>query len=1437
MSDDIKIGLDGKPLENAAKPALEALKQLQVAVERLDQASLKRLNKETQGLVTSLKSLASSTSADMQKFVSAVGSSIERAAREAKPKADAAGKSIGKFIASSIEEETSRVKISIGGSVDLGAGLKASIRARGAEAAQEVRAELAKIANSAEAVSALRAGSAPRLDPRTLLGLPSRDKMKSIGAEIAAQMRESVAIDGLRERSASNIDPRTLLGLPSRDKMKSMGAEIAAQMREGVATDALRAKSATNIDARTLLGLPKEKDARAIGAEIAAQMRAGVAAEQSRNASISRDAAFNTLSPAGQVSRATRVASAVSMGMSEAEATTRYGAAAVSAAQNIDRLRAANEGLRASQDNVHASARAMASGQREVHSAIRGVAGAADALFLTYGSLLPLTATFFATTAVKEAIQAYKDLEYQIKFVRALEEDGGKGLTERAMRLQTGDIAVGSGVDPVEASKGLRLLAQSGLNAQEALGALPAVLKTARVGELGVAEATETLTGQVHAFGLQMDDIGRVGDVMAKAGAISNTSVSKMSESMKQASTIAQQYGLKIEEVSTILVALAKRNITGSSAGTATANLFRELGNPHGREAKQIAKDLGITLWDPLDKSRKDFFDRFVPELRKNLEVLDPESQSFVLNRLTNNRGEKALGAILGLTDEALGDIKSKLESATGFVDTANAKLMDSVQGDMDRLKATFTNALAEAGSAGAGDFRSALQGLQAIVGSPEFQQGLSGLVKGIAAIANVSVTAAQWVGELYGWLQKLFVLPEFVKILGDLYEKLKDPSGTNAAISQGNAYIASLDTQIAKVRQLAAEKARADGTASPVGLASLRKTRDDAEAALKAARGGDDLSSHPGLRAAQESQRAVKMQVAQAAYDQAQAKLMEAHNKNIQLIKETREYNNSFEKTVTPGNALGTGTRHYEIPPKVNAGAARRAADEDYKNEKKRLDLLSAGNRLLVEQTDTESKEREAALQQSYDRGVIDFKTYQQKLSEAQQEQATIRINLAEAESNAIKAGLSVLRSKAEAQKKAGKADVDDALSNEIQAQTNKYLQAQQNIAKLVSEQKARAEKSLTDALKPASEILKNSEKESAVEDERMRQEMEKLRVKGSGLELSEREQFIQSEILRILGEQEKKLSSAQAIMQKMTEDGVFKDADTNPEVRAVRDRLQGYIDSKRSTIDAARPAITDAAGNTFDGKRWTGIADRLASSTEGAIKDGLNAAFTGDTTALKNFGKTLQKTVAGAVVDAFYDVFVKDAVKGLARDLMNSLRGAASGGSSSSGSGLGSLIGAAVSLFGGGGATAAFSQTALGASGFGSGLAYGNLDLGLALSGGGYTGPGGKYEPKGVVHGGEFVINKESTSKLGLGFLNSLNQFADGGYVPLTSGPSMLSNPAARVSDSGGQSIVYSPTTHVSVDSRSDRAAVIQDVQRVVSENQKNFVEQLKRVKVLPA
>ncbi|MEQ4898254.1 phage tail tape measure protein [Proteus vulgaris] len=64
--------------------------------------------------------------------------------------------------------------------------------------------------------------------------------------------------------------------------------------------------------------------------------------------------------------------------------------------------------------------------------------------------------------------------------------------------------------------------------------------------------------------------------------------------------------------------------------------------------------------------------------------------------------------------------------------------------------------------------------------------------------------------------------------------------------------------------------------------------------------------------------------------------------------------------------------------------------------------------------------------------------------------------------------------------------------------------------------------------------------------------------------------------------------------------------------------------------------------------------------------------------------------------------------------------------------------------------------------------------FDMGWMSKGhayGGYTGHGGKFEPKGIVHGGEFVFTKEATAKLGVGnlyrLMHAAQGYASGGFV----------------------------------------------------------------------
>lgn len=126
--------------------------------------------------------------------------------------------------------------------------------------------------------------------------------------------------------------------------------------------------------------------------------------------------------------------------------------------------------------------------------------------------------------------------------------------------------------------------------------------------------------------------------------------------------------------------------------------------------------------------------------------------------------------------------------------------------------------------------------------------------------------------------------------------------------------------------------------------------------------------------------------------------------------------------------------------------------------------------------------------------------------------------------------------------------------------------------------------------------------------------------------------------------------------------------------------------------------------------------------------------------------------------------------------------------------------FLGSALGLLGGGGGAAA--------AGSGTMTGFSETISRSGFSAGGYTGDGGKFEPKGVVHGGEYVVRKEIVSQPGMrDHLDRLNRkgYASGGYVePVTA--ATQSSSVLPASQAGLPPIVQ----HITVQGTADDATL---------------------------
>lgn len=97
-----------------------------------------------------------------------------------------------------------------------------------------------------------------------------------------------------------------------------------------------------------------------------------------------------------------------------------------------------------------------------------------------------------------------------------------------------------------------------------------------------------------------------------------------------------------------------------------------------------------------------------------------------------------------------------------------------------------------------------------------------------------------------------------------------------------------------------------------------------------------------------------------------------------------------------------------------------------------------------------------------------------------------------------------------------------------------------------------------------------------------------------------------------------------------------------------------------------------------------------------------------------------------------------------------------------------------------------------------------------------GGFTGVGGKYDPAGVVHKGEYVFDAASVKRIGVGNLEKMRGYADGGYVTGSSMPSFPVNDFAA-----NQNVVVNFSPNISVPAGTNR----REIDAVLKEVEKRF------------
>lgn len=346
---------------------------------------------------------------------------------------------------------------------------------------------------------------------------------------------------------------------------------------------------------------------------------------------------------------------------------------------------------------------AITRNNRALSAARGGMADAAAAGYMLYRGL-------------SAPINAAAGFERSMNRVRALSNATDDEFA--ALSNQARELGRTTQYSASQASDAMGFLAMAGFDVNEIIGAMPGTLQLAAAGQIDLSRAADIASNVLSAYGMDVEQLGRVNDVLAATFTSTNTDLNQLAEAMKYAAPVASAAGVQFEEAAAAIGLMGNAGIQGSMAGTSLRGAIARILSPT-RSVEDAMSEMGMTAGEiadamgdfegaaddisgVLEEAGVSFTDaqgRILP-LVDIVRQLEPHADDAgLMMRLFGLRAGPAMAALVSQGADALDDLTGNLEKSGG---TAARIAETQMQGFEGRMMA----------------FRSAVEGVNIAIGN-----------------------------------------------------------------------------------------------------------------------------------------------------------------------------------------------------------------------------------------------------------------------------------------------------------------------------------------------------------------------------------------------------------------------------------------------------------------------------------------------------------------------------------------------------------------------------------------------------------------------------------------------------------------------------------------------------------------------------------------------
>lgn len=309
------------------------------------------------------------------------------------------------------------------------------------------------------------------------------------------------------------------------------------------------------------------------------------------------------------------------------------------------------------------------------------------------------------------AVKSAADFGAKMALVKTLSHATG----EEMAQLHDAALHVGQayGFTAGEVADAEAELVKAGISVKDVLGgALTGALTLAAAGQTNVAEATEIAATAMTQFQLSGKDVPHIADLLAAGADKALGSVGDLGYALDQSGLTAHTFGISIEETVGTLASFAQAGQVGERGGTVFAQMLAQLSAP-SKQASNIMKDLGINVYDA--NGQFVGMANLAGQLHDKLGNLTQAERTHDLQVIF---GQRAVRGANILYQEGAAGIEewTKAVNDNGFAAMQAAGKMDSLSGDLTKLKSALQVAFIGVGEGANGPLRTIVKDVTAVI-------------------------------------------------------------------------------------------------------------------------------------------------------------------------------------------------------------------------------------------------------------------------------------------------------------------------------------------------------------------------------------------------------------------------------------------------------------------------------------------------------------------------------------------------------------------------------------------------------------------------------------------------------------------------------------------------------------------------------------------------